>query len=271
MRNIGLFISITLLLLCSCQRQQITSFDPEELRATVIEIDSINNAIIQHLDDVPTIFDQETGEPYHEQVVLDAWASVAKDWKKFVRYIRRRQFQKAALFIQNTDNQGSILGHLRESELRSIFIMDVVGNLLQEYQEDKFYSCYADWLYTEVLTEISINGISNGEPHDVSQTFPKLVVDYGVVLAAAGCLSNALELVPIFNMVNKYIDPEDELWQQLQKASFECTIYHLAGFAATGDSILLYFRDNVTPEYGARGRDAAKEVDEIIAYWGEKE
>lgn len=272
MRNIGLFISLTLLLLCSCkEHQQIANFNPETLCATVIEIDSINNAIIQNSDGVPTVINQETGEPYSEQEILDAWARVAKDWRKFTRYILRHKFENAAEFLLDTNNRGSILGHLRDSELRAVFILDVVDNLLLEYQEDGYYSIIADWEYTEVLTQMNLNGITYGNPHDVAPSFARLVLSYGLTLSSAGCLDNALELVPIYNLANIYYNPEDDFWQQYNKVYFENTLYHLAGQGAKGDSILLDFQDNVTPEYGARGKEAAKDIDEIIAYWKEKE
>lgn len=144
-------------------------------------------------------------------------------------------------------------------ELRTIFIIDVESSLLLEYQEDKYYSTYADWLFHEVQTEMEYNGILYGQPHNVTETFPKLVSCYGNVLASAGRLDLALELVPIYNLANEYFYPDDELWTKYEKAFF------------TADSFLMDFRDNVAPEYGARGKDAAKDVDEIIAYWKEKE
>lgn len=235
-------------------------------------IDSLNNEIISQLSgETPEIINQKTGTPYSDKEIKESRLKVAKDWKRFVKYIRRQQFNKASEYILDTDVRGSILGHLRGSILRSIFILDVVDYLLLEYQEDVYYSSCAAWMYDEVLMEITINGITNGEPHDVAETFPKLVVAYANILASAGCLSNALELVPIYDLANQYFNPEDDLFVQFQKAYFENAIYHLAGDAATADSILLDFRDNVTPEYGARGKDAAKDVDEIIAYWAVKE
>ena len=271
MRNIGLFISLALLLLSSCKNhQQITNFDPQELYATVMEIDSINNTIIeQNAGIVPEIINQETGEPYPQEVVLDSWKRVEKDWKQFVRYIRRQQFEKASDFLMVTNNQGSIRGHLRDSELRAQFILNVVDLLLLEYHEDKYYSTLSDWQYTEISTQMNINGITYGVPHDVAPSFPNLVLSYGIILSSADRLDLALELVPIYDLANQYLNPEDDLFVQFQKAYFENTIYHIAGDAATGDSILLNFKNNVTTEYGARGKDAAKDVDEIIAYWAD--
>lgn len=272
MKKIGLFISLTLLLLCSCKNnKQIVSFNPEELIATVIEIDSINNSIIQNSDGVPTVINQETGEPYSEQEILDAWAEVAKDWEKFVHYIRSQQFEKASDFLLDTNNQGSILGHLRDSELRTEFILEVVDYLLLEYHVDTYYSTLADWEYTEVMTQMIINGFANGDPHDVAPSFPNLVMSYGITLSSAGCLENALELVPIYELAIVRLNPGDDLKQQYHKAYFENTMYHLAGQGSKGDSIFLDFRDNVTPQYGARGKDVAQGVDEIIASWAEKE
>lgn len=273
MRNIGLSISLTLLLLCSCKgHKQITIFDPIELCATVMEIDSINNVYIKEIAGWETsMVDPVTGEPYSEQSIHDLMDGVAKTWNQFVKYICKQQFEKAAKFIQKPINHQSIIVHLNDFALRTNFIIDVESNLLLEYQEDKYYSTYADWLFHEVQTEMEYNGILYGQPHDVTETFPKLVLSYGNVLASAGRLDLALELVPIYNLANEYFYPDDELWSKYEKAYFENTIYHLAGDAATADSILLDFRDNVTPEYGARGKDAAKDVDEIIAYWKEKE
>ena len=167
----------------------------------------------------------------------------------------------------DTNNRGSIRGHLRDSELRAQFILDVVDLLLLEYHDDKYYSTLSDWQYAEVSTQMDINGITYGDPHDVAPSFPNLVLSYGIILSSAGRLDLALELVPIYDLANQYLNPEDDLFVHFQKAYFENTIYHLAGDAVTGDSILLDFKNNVTPEYGARGKDAAKDVDEIIAYW----
>lgn len=273
MRYIGLFISSALLFICSCtSRHQNTDFDQKELYNTVMRIDSINNDIIsQRSGTVPEIIDPETGEPYPEELILESWKLAEKDWKQFVRYIRRHQFQKASDFLMDTNNRGSIQGHLRESELRARFILDVVDDLLIEYHEEKYYSTLSDWEYSEVSTQMNINGITYGDPHNVAPSFPNLVVSYGIILSSAGRLDLAMELVPIYNLANIYLNPEDDLWQQYAKLHFESTLYHLAGQGAKGDSILLDFRDNVTPEYGARGKDAAKDVDEIIEYWAEKE
>ena len=266
MRIIGLYISLTLLLLCSCKgHQQITNFDPEALCATVSEIDSINNVYAEQ------IAGWETTKPVSEQSIRDIMEMTANTWNQFVEYIRKQQFKKAAQFIQEPINHQSLIVHLCDFELRTKFIIDVESCLLLEYQEDNYYSTYADWLFHEVQTEMEYNGILYGQPHNVTETFPKLVLSYGNVLASAGRLELALELVPIYNLANEYFYPDDELWTKYEKAFFENTIYHLAGDAATADSILLDFRDNVTPEYGARGKDAAKDVDEIIAYWKEKE
>lgn len=272
MRNSGLYLLFVLFIVCSCNdRQQDTGFNPHELTKTVMWIDSLNNEIISQLSgETPEIIKQETGIPYSDKEIKESRLKVAKDWSRFVKYIRRQQFDRAAVYILDNDVRGSILGHLRGSILRSIFILDVLHYLILEYHEDVYYSTCAAWMYDEVLIEITINGISNGEPHDVAETFPRLVEFYGNILASAGCLNNALELVPIYDLANQYFNPEDDLYVQFQKACYENTIYHLAGDAATGDSILLDFRDNVTPEYGARGKDAAKDVDEIIAYWIER-
>lgn len=272
MRYIRLFITSAILIVCSCtNRQQTTNFDQEELCRTVMWIDSINNDIIsQRSSSVPEIIDPETDEPYPAELILESWKLVEKDWKQFVRYIRRHQFQKASDFLMETNNRGSIQGHLRESELRARFILDVVDNLLLEYHEDKYYSTLSDWEYSEVSTQMIINGITYGDPQNVAPSFPDLVVSYGIILSSAGRLDLALELVPIYNLANTYFNPEDDLWQQYAKLHFESTLYHLAGQVAKGDSILIDFRDNITPEYGARGKDAAKDVDEIIAYWAEK-
>ena len=269
MRTIGLFISFALLFICSCTiRHQNTDFDQKELYNTVMRIDSINNDIIsQRSGSVPEIIDPETGEPYPEELILESWKLAEKDWKQFVRYIRRHQFQKASDFLMDTNNRGSIQGHLRESELRARFILDVVDDLLIEYHEDKYYSTLSDWEYSEVSTQMNINGITYGDPHNVAPSFPGLVMSYGITLSSAGRLDLAMELVPIYNLANIYLNPEDDLWQQYAKLHFESTLYHLAGQGTKGDSILIDFRDNVTPEYGARGKDAAKDVDEIIAYW----
>ena len=269
MRYIGLFISSALLFICSCtSRYQNTDFDQEELCSTVMRIDSINNDIIsQRSGSVPEIIDPETGEPYPAELILESWKLAEKDWKQFVRYIRRHQFQKASDFLMDTNNRGSIQGHLRESELRARFILDVVDDLLIEYHEDTYYSTFSDWEYSEVSTQMNINGITYGDPHNVAPSFPDLVVSYGITLSSAGRLDLALELVPIYNLANTYLNPEDDLWQQYAKLHFESTLYHLAGQDAKGDSILIDFRDNVTPEYGARGKDAAKDVDAVIEYW----
>ena len=269
MRYIGLFISSALLFICSCtSRYQNTDFDQEELYNTVMRIDSINNDIIsQRSGSVPEIIDPETGEPYPAELILESWKLAEKDWKQFIRYIRRHQFQKASDFLMDTNNRGSIQGHLRESELRARFILDVVDDLLIEYHEDKYYSTLSDWEYSEVSTQMNINGITYGDPHNVAPSFPDLVVSYGITLSSAGRLDLALELVPIFNLANIYLNPEDDLWQQYAKLHFESTLYHLAGQGAKGDSILIDFRDTVTPEYGARGKDAAKDVDAVIEYW----
>ena len=269
MRYIGLFISSALLFICSCtSRHQNTDFDQEELCSTVMRIDSINNDIIsQRSGSVPEIIDPETGEPYPAELILESWKLAEKDWKQFVRYIRRHQFQKASDFLMDTNNRGSIQGHLRESELRARLILDVVDDLLIEYHEDKYYSTLSDWEYSEVSTQMNINGITYGDPHNVAPSFPDLVVSYGIILSSAGRLDLALELVPILNLANIYLNPEDDLWQQYTKLHFESTLYHLAGQGAKGDSILIDFRDNVTPEYGARGKDAAKDVDAAIEYW----
>lgn len=264
MRIIGLYISLTLLLLCSCKgHQQITNFDPEALCATVSEIDSINNVYAEQ------IAGWETTKPVSEQSIRDIMEMTASTWNQFVKYIRKQQFKKAAQFIQESINHQSLIVHLCDFELRTKFIIDVESGLLLEYQEDKYYSTYADWLFHEVQTEMEYNGILYGQPHNVTETFPKLVLSYGNVLASAGRLELALELVPIYNLANIYLNPEDDLWQQYAKLHFESTLFHLAGQGTKGDSLLLDFRDNVTPEYGARGKDAAKDVDEIIAYWAE--
>lgn len=235
-------------------------------------LDSVNNDIINlSSNDVPDLINLDTGEPYNADEVDAAYAQVAKDWNRFIKLIRRHQYKKASVFIMDTDNRGSILGHLRESELRTFFILEVVKNLLLEYQEDNYFLVYLEWLYVESLSEANINGTMYGVPQNVAKTFPNLILDYGITLASAGYLDNALELVSIYDFANKYLRPDDDLFVQFEKAYFESSIYHLVDEATTADSILLDFRDNVTPEYGARGKDAAKDVDEILAYWAKQE
>lgn len=273
MRHIVLFILSALLFICSCtSRHQNTGFDQEELYATVMWIDSINNAIIeQSPSSYPEIINPETGEPYPKEVVIATWKENEEYWKQFVRYIRRHQFQKASDLLMETDSREIIQCHLREPELIAQFILNVVDGLLEEYHGDKYYSTLTSWQYSEVSRQMNINGIAYGDPHDVAPSFPGLVLSYGITLSSSGRLDLALELVPIYNLANTYINPEDDLWQQYAKVHFESTLYHLDGQGAKGDSILLDFRDNVTPEYGARGKDAAKDVDEAIAYWAGKE
>lgn len=273
MRYIGLFISSALLFICSCtSRHQNTSFDQKELYNTVMRIDSINNAIIgQNPDSFPEIINPKTGEPFPREVVIATWKENEETWNQLVRYIRRHQFQKASDLLMESDSREIIQCHLREPELMAQFILDVVDYLLLEYHEDKYHSTLSSWEYSEVSRQMNLNGITYGDPHNVAPSFPDLVVSYGIILSSAGRLDLALELVPIFNLANIYFNPEDDLWQQYAKLHFESTLYHLAGQGAKGDSILLDFRDNVTPEYGARGKDAAKDVDEIIEYWAEKE
>lgn len=269
MRHIGLSIALLLSLICSCNNhKQVMVFNPHELTKTVIWIDSLNNEIIsQSLDEIPDIINPETGLSYGNKEIKQSRLKENKDWKKFVKYIRRQKYDKAAEYIKDTEVRGSILGHLRQSELRSAFIIDVVEKLLMLCDNHVYFLVYTQWLYAEIQNELSIYGISNGEPHDVPQSFTSLIVTYGINLSSAGYLSNALELVPIYNLANTYFNPVDDLWQQFQKAYFENTLYHVAGDAATADSILLDFKNNVTPKYGARGKDAARDVDEIIAYW----
>ena len=273
MRHIGLYFSLLLIFFCSCrEHRQIIEFDPQELYETVMLLDSVNNDIINlSSNDVPDLINLDTGEPYNADEVDAAYAQVAKDWNRFIKLIRRHQYKKASVFIMDTDNRGSILGHLRESELRTFFILEVVKNLLLEYQEDNYFLVYLEWLYVESLSEANINGTMYGVPQNVAKTFPNLILDYGITLASAGYLDNALELVSIYDFANKYLRPDDDLFVQFEKAYFESSIYHLVDEATTADSILLDFRDNVTPEYGARGKDAAKDVDEILAYWAKQE
>lgn len=273
MRTIGLLIISTLLLICSCtSRHQNTGFDQEELCSTVMRIDSINNTIIgEDPDSYPEIINPKTGEPFPKEVVIATWKENEETWNQFVRYIRRHKFQKASDLLMESDSREIIQCHLREPELIAQFILNVVDHLLLEYHEDKYLSTLSSWEYSEVSRQMNLNGITYGDPHDVAPSFPALVQSYGITLSSAGRLDLALELVPIYNLANTYFNPVDDLWQQYATVHFESTLFHLAGQGAKGDSLLLDFRDNVTPEYGARGKDAAKDVDEIIEQWAESD
>lgn len=257
----------------SCStRQDYVYINPDKLYDEVMWVDSTNNKIVQALiDSIPEIINPETDLPYSKQDIKDAWAKASQDWLRFVKLIRRHQYKKASVFIMDADNRGSILGHIRESELRTVFIQGVVCNLLMEYQIDHYYQEYLDWLYEEVLIETTYNGLLDDLPHDVAGTYLGLLVDYGITLVSAGFLEDALELVPLYYKANLYFYPDDDLWALYTKVHYENTIYHMAGDVVTADSILNDFKNNVIPLYGERGKDALKDVEEIEAYWAAQE
>lgn len=112
MRHIGQYFSLLLLFFCSCgNHQHINEFDPQDLCETVMLIDFVNNDIIksQSPTAVSDLINLDTGVPYDADEINEARAHVAKDWSKFVKFIRRHQYKKASEFIMDTDNQGSVL------------------------------------------------------------------------------------------------------------------------------------------------------------------
>ena len=261
-----------LIVITSCNQQKEPEFNPQLIRDEVMRIDSVNRVLIaERSDSIPVIMNPETGYPYSEQEIRDSWLKVSRYWKKFVFYVRRHHYDKASQFLLDAENRASILGHLRDSQLRSEFILDVVKDLLYEYQSDNYIKGYLEWLYDEVLTEVTINGITNGLPHNVAATFPQLLLDYGITLSDAGYLDNALELVPIYYQAMLYFFPEDELWPLFQQTFFKSAIYHVYDDFATRDSIIQDFRNNILPAYGDRSKEYEKNIEEIEAFWAKQE
>lgn len=261
-----------IIVITGCKQQQKSGFSHQLILDEVKRIDSVNRAIIaERADSIPVVISSETGEPYSEQEIRDAWAVASRDWKRFVHSIRTLRFEKASSYLLDDSIRLSILGHLRESELRSAFILDVVKELLYEYQNDEYLLCYLKWLYDEVLTEVCINGIMDGLPHDVAGTFPQLLLDYGITLSAAGYLDNALELVPIYYQANLYFSPDDELWPLFLLYFYKSSIYHVCEEFATRDSIMQDLKVNILPAYGERGLEMVDDIKEIEATWAKQE
>lgn len=261
-----------IIVITGCKQQQESVFNHKLILDEVKRIDSVNRLIIaDRADSVPVVINSETGEPYSEQEIRDAWAAASRDWKRFVHSIRTLRFEKASSYLLDDSIRLSILGHLRESELRSAFILDVVKELLYEYQNDDYLLCYLKWLYDEVLTEVCINGIMDGLPHDVTGTFPQLLLDYGITLSAAGYLDNALEIVPIYYQANLYCSPDDELWPLFLLYFFKSSIYHVCEEFATRDSIMKDLKVNILPAYGERGLEMLDDIKEIETNWARQE
>jgi len=214
-----------------------------------MRIDSVNRVIIsQYADSIPYVVDPETGVVFSEQQIRDAWLVASRSWKRFVHHVRTNKYQKASQFLLEADTRDGILGHLRESELRCMFILNVVKEMLQEYQPDSYQKGYLEWLYSEVLTELNINGIPDGQPNNVAPSFPNLLLDYGLNLSEAGFKENALELLPFYRVANHYFYPDDQVWVQLLQTFMESSIYHLVGDTVARDSIVTNFKDR-TPLY----------------------
>ena len=261
-----------IIVITGCIQQQESVFNHKLILDEVKRIDSVNRLIIaDRADSVPVVISSETGEPYSAQEIRDAWAVANRDWKRFVHKIRTHRFKKASSYLLDDSIRLSILGHLRESELRSAFILDVVKELLYEYQNDEYLLCYLKWLYDEVLTEVCINGIMDGLPHDVAGTFPQLLLDYGITLSAAGYLDNALEIVPIYYQANLYCSPDDELWPLFLLYFFKSSIYHVCEEFATRDSIMQDLKVNILPAYGERGLEMLDDIKEIETNWARQE
>ena len=261
-----------IIVITGCKQHQESVFNHKLILDEVKRIDSVNRLIIaDRADSVPVVISSETGEPYSAQEIRDAWAVANRDWKRFVHKIRTHRFKKASSYLLDDSIRLSILGHLRESELRSAFILDVVKELLYEYQNDEYLLCYLKWLYDEVLTEVCINGIMDGLPHDVAGTFPQLLLDYGITLSAAGYLDNALEIVPIYYQANLYCSPDDELWPLFLLYFFKSSIYHVCEEFATRDSIMQDLKVNILPAYGERGLEMLDDIKEIETNWARQE
>ena len=269
----GLLYIISLPFLYSCgNRQQIVDFNPKTLYDAVMWIDSINNDIIDQLsDDVPSAINPQTGSPYSVQEIKAARAVASKDWAKFLKLIKNKKYQRASQFILETNNRGSILGHIRDSELRTQFIMDVVKTLLLEYQEDNYLSCYLEWLDDEVLTEMFINGIKDGLPHNMAGTFPDLLLDYGITLSRAGYIDDALDLLPYYYQANVYLYPDNELYSLFCMAFLKSSIYYLSGDNEKRDAVIQDFKDNIMPIYEDKEGQVKRNLEELESYWAEQE
>lgn len=252
MRTIYYILCLAAVCLTSCRhRHYIGGIERAPLCATVMWIDSVNRVIIsQYADSIPYVVDPETGVVFSEEQIRDAWLVASRSWKRFVHHVRTNKYQKASQFLLEADTREGILGHLRESELRCMFILNVVKEMLQEYQPDNYQKGYLEWLYSEVLTELNINGIPNGQPNNVAPSFPNLILDYGLNLSEAGFKENALELLPFYQAANQYFYPDDQVWVQVLQTFMESSIYHLLGDTLTRDSIVANFKDNMLTQYG---------------------
>lgn len=273
MKAISYFLFVaTVILIAGCNKQQESVSNHHSIHDEVLLIDSINRVLIaERADSIPVVISSETGEPYSRQEILDAWAEASRSWKRFVHNIRTYRYDKASSYLLDENARLGILGHLRESELRSAFILDVVKELLYEYQNDDYLLGYLKWLYDEVLTEISINGIMDGIPHDVASTFPQLLFDYGITLSAADYLENALELVPLYYQASLYFSPDDELSPLFEQFIFKSSIYHVCEEFAIRDSIIQDLKNNILPGYGKRSVELLDDLQEIEADWARQE
>ena len=252
MKTICCILCLASVCLTSCHhKHNIGEFKRTPLCATVMWIDSVNREIIkEYSDSIPYIVDPQTGIVYTEQQVRDAWLQSSRDWKRFIHHVRTYKYQKASQYLLDADIRGGILGHLRESELRCMFILNVVKDMLQVYQPDNYLEGYLEWLYAEVKTESNINGIAYGKPQNVAPSFPNLVLDYGLNLSEAGYMDDALELLPIYQTANRYFYSDDEVWVQLLQTFMESSIYHLVGDTVARDSIVSNFKESIAPLSG---------------------
>lgn len=273
MRNIYYILCLTaVILITGCNHKQESVSNHHSIHDEVLLIDSINRVLIaERADSIPVVISSETGEPYSRQEILDAWAEASRSWKRFVHNIRTYRYDKASSYLLDENARLGILGHLRESELRSAFILNVVKELLYEYQNDDYLLGYLKWLYDEVLTEVSMNGIMDGTPHNVANTFTQLLFDYGITLSAAGYLDNALELVSLYYQANQYFSPDDELTPLFEQYFFKSCIYHVCEEFSIRDSIMQDLKVNILPSYGERGLEMQDGIKEIEANWAIQE
>lgn len=252
MKSVFPSILLASLLICSCSTRHTENFDSVMFNQELAYIDSINNILIaENSDKIPAVADSDTGMEYNEKEIQNAWRTVKKDWDKFCSLCNRGKYEKAAELLTDVNIQGSVLGHLRQSELRYEFITNILDPLLVEYtDEEEHMFQFLDWRRTEFVTELSLVQAGRRIP----EHFPTLIKEVGYGYAYNDDFDQALGMTDILDPVI-WSTSQDSMVVELNHYVYMGSIYQIAGDTTMQHQTITFFLDSILPEYEPVGSE----------------
>ena len=247
MKHLGLYLSLTLLFLYSCSEHTPQNFDPDLLNWDLAFIDSINNVLIEEQSDyVPMVIDHTTGLAYRVQDIIKSWEIVREDWNEFVALCYKQKYSKATRLLADKNFQIGVLGHIRHSELRYYFILNILDPLMLDYAKDtdEYLYQYLDWRRNEMAIEMNL--VNEGK--DIPEHFTNLLKQVGYGYAWNGDFDRALGMVDILDPVIYEVE-QDSLSVELNHYVYLSNLYYIDGDTIMQHYAINFFRDSILPVY----------------------